>query len=453
MLPQSLEQVAHIVGGCLHGRGDMRIDSVALDSREVEPGGLFVALLGEHFDGHAFTADAARRGALGMLGRRPDPVLPTVVVADPVAALSELASACRRQSDACVLALTGSNGKTTVKGLLTAMCARHYPTLATYGNRNNHLGVPQTLTRLRPEHRYAVIEMGANHPGEIAALAELAQPKLGMVTNAAASHLEGFGSLAGVAHAKGELFEALSGEESIAVINADELYASLWQQKAAGAGQLISFGRAEQADIRYRNQGEDLEIFLEGRWYAMPTPLLGEHNSANAAAAAACAAAVGVIPAAIAAALAEALPPPGRLQLRRGAKCKLVIDDSYNANPASLDAALQVLSQMVGEKWLLLGEMAELGKGSQDWHWRAGKAARAAGVARLWTVGDRAAIAAQSFGVGGRDFADVESLLVACREELPAQGVVLIKGSRAAGMEMLAEALAEQSVATAVEEH
>ncbi|MCG5529574.1 UDP-N-acetylmuramoyl-tripeptide--D-alanyl-D-alanine ligase [Halorhodospira halochloris] len=448
MLPMSLAQIAHLLDGQIHGRGDVQITSVALDSREVEPGSLFVGLIGERVDGHEFAADAAARGALGMLGQRPDPALPSVVVADPVAALAKLGKACRHQSNALVLALTGSNGKTTVKELVAAMLANAAPTLATMGNRNNHLGVPQTLTRLRPEHRFAVIEMGANHPGEIAGLAELAEPHIGLVTNAAEAHLEGFGSLDGVAHAKGELFDSLGGDSS-AIINIDDRYARLWQEKSAAAGRTISFGRSAAADVRWRNQGEELEIYLDGRWQSTPTALLGEHNSANACAAAACAHTMGVPAEQIRAALAQVRAPRGRLQPLPGLRCRMVIDDSYNANPASLEAALAVLEQIVGEKWLLLGEMAELGADSPAWHRRAGELARAAGVARLWTLGRRAALAAESFGAGGRDFADLDSLLVACREELPAQGVVLIKGSRTAGMERLVAALSENTNTTA----
>ena len=451
MLPMSLDRIAHLVGGTLYGRGDVQVSSIALDSREVAAGGLFVALLGERVDGHEFAADAVARGALGMLGQRPDPALPSIVVVDPVAALAELGRFCRHQSNAWVIALTGSNGKTTVKELLDAILGRVAPTLATYGNRNNHLGVPQTLTRMRPEHDYAVIEMGANHLGEIASLTELVEPQLGLVTNAAVAHLEGFGSLTGVADAKGELFDGL-GQGSTAVINADDTYARLWRGKAAVAGRIITFGATAAADVRYRNQGEGLEILLEGCWQSMPTPLLGSHNAANACAAAACAAAVGVPTTVIAAALAVAQPPRGRLQPLPGLRCRLVIDDSYNANPASLDAALAVLQETVGEKWLVLGDMAELGSQAEDWHWRAGEAARAAGVARLCTLGDKAGAAAEAFGAGGRDFADIDSLLIACREELPVQGVVLVKGSRSAGMERLVMALTNESAQAAVEE-
>ncbi|MBK1735601.1 hypothetical protein CKO15_09950 [Halorhodospira abdelmalekii] len=471
MLPCTLQQLTEWLSvplsGGQPGCGDRLVHGVALDSREVEPGMLFVALRGAHVDGHDYAADAAARGAVAMLGQRPVEALPTLLVDDPLNALTTLGRRCRAGSSAQVVALTGSNGKTTVKELLAAMLVQRGPTLATAGNRNNHLGLPQTLCRLRAEHRFAVLEMGANHAGEIGELAAIAEPHVGIVTNAGPAHLEGFGSLRGVATAKGELFSALPAAGA-AVINTDDTYADLWHELARHVERRVTFGTHSVADLRYRGAGPSLELWLAERWRATPTPLLGAHNAANAAAAAAAATLCGVSADEIAQALAAASAPPGRLQLRHGRTCRWVIDDSYNANPASLQAGLEVLCELAsapggvdgtgrrgetdqagrtgeaGQPWLLLGTMAELGEQTADWHRRAGEQARAAGVAHLWCVGEIAAAAADAFGAGGRVFADVASLAQACQDEVPADAVVLIKGSRAAAMERLVAVLADE---------
>ncbi|MBK1727377.1 UDP-N-acetylmuramoyl-tripeptide--D-alanyl-D-alanine ligase, partial [Halorhodospira neutriphila] len=385
-------------------------------------------------------------GAAAVLGRRPVAALPTVVVAEPERALAELGRQARRRAGARVAAVTGSNGKTTVKELLAAILAAEGPTLATRGNRNNHLGVPETLCRLDGHHRYAVVEMGANHPGEIATLAAWAAPEVGVVTNAGPAHLEGFGTVRGVAEAKGELFAAL-GPQGTAVINADDPYADLWRG-LAGARRILAFGAGPQAEVRYRGHGEALELRLGGVWRPVPSPLLGACNAANAAAAAACAVALGASEAAVAAGIAAAGAAPGRLEVHPGRRCRRVIDDSYNANPGSLQAALEVLRAQGGEPWLLLGAMAELGPEAAQWHRRAGELARAAGVARLWAVGAEAAPAAAAFGEGGRCFTGHEEMLAACERELPPQAVVLIKGSRSAAMERSVAALTASSTET-----
>ncbi len=439
MDPLGLAQIAAITGGRLAGEEPAApVHDVALDSRRAGPGSLFVALPGARADGHDFAADAAGRGAVAMLGQRPVAALPTVVVADPAAALAALGAECRRRSPARLVAVTGSNGKTTVKDLLASMLGELGPTLATEGNRNNLLGVPETLCRLGAEHRYAVIELGANAPGEIAQLTAWAHPDVGVVTNAGPAHLAGFGSVAGVARVKGELFEGLA-RDSVAVINADDDFCGLWRE-LAGARRCLTFG-ADSGQIRYRGHARRLELDLGSGWMAAPTPLLGAHNAGNVAAAAACACAVAAPPSAILSAVAAARPVPGRLQLRPGCHGGWVIDDTYNANPGSLRAAIDVLRELDGPAWLLLGSMGELGAESAPWHRRAGEQARAAGVARLWTVGDAAAPAAEAFGPGGRSFPDHQALIEACAAELTADAAVLIKGSRSAAMERVARAL------------
>ncbi len=439
MDPLGLAEVAAITGGRVAGDEPAApVRDVALDSRRAGPGSLFVALPGARADGHDFAADAAARGAVAMLGQRPVAALPTVLVADPAAALAALGVASRRRSSARLVAVTGSNGKTTVKELLAGMLGELGPTLATDGNRNNLLGVPETLCRLDAEHRYAVIELGANAPGEIAQLTAWACPHVGVVTNAGPAHLAGFGSIAGVARVKGELFEGLA-RDSVAVINADDGFCGLWRE-LAGQRRCLTFG-ADSGQIRYRGCGQRLELDLGSGWTAAPTPLLGAHNASNIAAAAACAAALAAPPSAILSAVSAARAVPGRLQLRAGCHGGWVIDDTYNANPGSLQAAVEVLRELDGAGWLLLGEMGELGEEAAQWHRRAGEWARAAGVARLWTVGDMAAPAAEAFGVGGRSFPDHRALIEACAAELTADAAVLVKGSRSAAMEHVARAL------------
>ncbi|ABM62859.1 UDP-N-acetylmuramoyl-tripeptide--D-alanyl-D-alanine ligase [Halorhodospira halophila] len=438
MDPLSLEQIAALTGAELIGNGGGAVTGVALDSRRATSGSLFVALPGARCDGHDFADDAAARGAVAVLGTRPVGALPTLVVEDPAAALAVLGAECRRRSGVRLVAVTGSNGKTTVKELLAAMLAESGPTLATEGNRNNLLGVPEMLCRLGAGHRFAVIEMGANAPGEIAQLTAWAQPDVGVVTNAGPAHLEGFGSLDGVARAKGELFQGLP-RQGVAVLNADDDFCGLWREMA-GARRCLTFG-ADAGQFRHRGHGSRLELDLGGGWMAAPTPLLGGHNAQNIAAAAACAAALEVPARTILDRISSAAAVPGRLELRRGDHGGWLVDDTYNANPASLQAAIDTVTGFQAAPWLLLGAMGELGAETAEWHSRAGRRARAAGVERLWTLGEAAAPAAEAFGEGGRCFDNASALIEACRAELPADAVVLIKGSRSAAMERVAAGL------------
>ncbi|MFP4146883.1 MAG: UDP-N-acetylmuramoyl-tripeptide--D-alanyl-D-alanine ligase [Halorhodospira sp.] len=439
MDPLSLDQIAMITEGQVVGATPSRpVTEVVLDSRRAVPGSLFVALPGSRVEGYAFAADAAARGAVAVLASRPVDALPTIVVEQPAAALAALGAACRDRSPARLVAVTGSNGKTTVKELLAGMLGGVGTTLATEGNRNNLIGVPEMLCRLDASYQYAVIEMGANAPGEINQLAAWACPQVGVVTNAGPAHLEGFGSLAGVARAKGELFEGLP-DDGVAVINADDEFAGFWRE-LAGSRRCLTFGR-HAGQFRYRGQGRRLELDFGSGWMAAPTALLGAHNAANIAAASACAAALEVPARSILSAVAAAQPVPGRLQLCSGCHGGWVIDDTYNANPGSLQAAVEALHELEGPVWLMLGAMGELGEQTAYWHRQAGEMARVAGVARLWTVGEGAAPAAEGFGEGGRCFPHHQALIDACAAELPADAVVLIKGSRLAAMEQVAQAL------------
>lgn len=442
-----LSAVSRILGAELVG-GDAEFARVATDSRTLQPGDLFVALQGDNFDGHAFVAAAQVAGAAGaIVSQRVDCPLPQIVVGNTLAALQTYAADWRRRYDLPVVAVTGSNGKTTTKQLLASIFAARGPVLATQGNLNNHIGVPLTLLRLRPEHRTAVIEMGANHAGEIALLTELARPDVGVVTQAGDAHLEGFGSREGVARAKGELFAGLGG--GVAVINADDAHAPLWRDLARHAS-VLSFGFGEDADVRALHlqpeppqapTGTQFELRAPNGRQTVRLPLPGRHNVANALAAAACGVALGLDLAQIAQGIAAVDAPSGRLSWKTTPQGARLLDDSYNANPSSLRAGLELLASMQGRRWAILGGMAELGPEAERLHAEAGRIARQLGIDRLLTLGPLARAAAEAFGAGAEAFDDVESLAQAAKQQLNGETVVLVKGSRSSRMERVVAAL------------
>jgi UDP-N-acetylmuramoyl-tripeptide--D-alanyl-D-alanine ligase len=433
-----LSEVAAATGGRLAGP-DAEFAGISIDSRTVEPQQLFVALRGERFDGHAFVAVAAGRGAAGaIVEKTSDAALPQVVVRDALAALTALAAASRAKSRALVLGVGGSNGKTTTKELLAAIFSGAGPTLATRGNLNNHIGVPLTLLRLEPAHRYAVVEMGANHPAEIAALAALAKPAIALVTNAGDEHLEGFGDLAGVAHAEGEMFAALAADGT-AVVNADDPFCELWQAMAPRGARILRFAIEAPADVRaLAIQGRiESGAFATGFTLAIGAeqarvklPLAGRHNVLNALGAAAAAHAAGVALPLIAAGLERMRPVAGRLQLKPGLRGSWLIDDSYNANPSSVRAGIDVLCALPGEHWLVLGEMAELGDETVASHAGVGDYARRAGVTRLFAVGAATRHAVDSFGARAGWYDDAAQLSEALAASLEPGVTALVKGSR-----------------------
>jgi len=439
----NLAETAKLVEGHVSD-GDQRFHGASIDSRTVGRGELFVAIRGEHFDGHDFLAQAAERGAAAALVEEPVPEMPCVAVADTRVALGALASGWRAGMKATVVGITGSNGKTTVKEMIAAILTRRGQTLATRGNYNNDLGVPLTLFRLDAEDRFAVIEMGANHPGEIAYLAGLAEPMVAVVTNAAAAHLEGFGSLEGVARAKGELFASLPGD-GIAVINADDSFAPLWRE-LAGDRRVISFGLAGDADVRASEVGNrSFTLHVRGDRQSQKArvtlPLQGKHNVSNALAAAGCAAALGVGIDDVVAGFTKIEVPAGRTQPTTAECGALLLDDTYNANPASLAAGLEVLAELPGEHWLVLGDMAELGPDSTSLHREAGTMVTTAGVTRLYTFGPLAALAAACFDGDARCFQDRDELISELKRDLHEGVSCLIKGSRAMGMEHVVNSL------------
>ena len=428
---------------------DVEFHGVGTDSRTIPAGALFVAVRGPRFDGHDFIDGAMRRGAAAALVERaPNASIPFIPVRDSVRALGELAAAWRnRLRNLLLVGVTGSNGKTTVKEMAAAIFRTLGPVSATRGNLNNEIGVPLTLCDLDAGHRIAVVELGANHRGEIAALTTLARPSVGVVTQCAPAHLEGFGSIEGVARAKGELFERLP-DDAAAVVNADDPFAGLWRELARPR-RCISFGAGADADVRVRAASDTGE-----RRIALDTPagevkidlaLPGAHNAVNAGAAAAVAIAAGASLDAIREGLATVRPAKGRLESKRGPRGAEIIDDTYNANPVSLQAGLRVLGGRPAPRWLVLGDMAELGPEGANLHAEAGRHARCHGVERLLALGELSAEAARAFGAGATHFADCAALVDRLRYELPDGATVLVKGSRSMAMERVVEAIAERA--------
>jgi UDP-N-acetylmuramoyl-tripeptide--D-alanyl-D-alanine ligase len=447
-MTRTLAYLAQVTGGQLQGQ-DTAFDDVSIDSRTVPAGALFVALRGPNFDGHAFAADAQKNGAAALLVEHALSVdLPQVIVADTVAALTRFAGEWRRRFSLPLVGVTGSNGKTTTKEILGTILAREGSCLVTRGNLNNHFGVPLVLLELESSHRSAVIEMGANHGGEIAHLATLAQPTVGLVTNAGAAHLEGFGSLDGVARGKGEMFSGLAGRGT-AVINADDSYAPLWNE-LAGSSRVLTFGIDAAADVVAREVRleagpsgfrSSFDLVMPAGVRPVTLQLGGLHNVRNALGAAAAASAAGASFDNIVAGLAQVRPVAGRLDLRPARHGAFLVDDSYNANPTSLRAGLETFRSLPGRRWLVLGEMREVGASADEQHAEVGRYARATGIERLFAIGERARIAADAFGSGAEWFATLDALITAVEAGLEPGVTLLIKGSRSNRLERVTAAL------------
>ena len=447
-MKRTLGEAARVVGGELTGE-DRPYGCVCTDSRTLKPGALFVALRGPNFDGAAFVQAAAAQGAIGALVERVTPgVLPQVRVPNTLHALQELAGNWRAGFTLPVVAVAGSNGKTTAKEMTAAILSRMGLCMATHGNLNNHIGVPVTLMRLEAAHRSAVIEMGANAIGDVAALMRIARPTVGLITNAGAEHLEGFGDLDGVAQGEGETVSCL-GAEGTAIINADDAYAGYWRG-LSGAKRIVTFGVHAHADFAAKNIFQGIERGEFATRFTLICPLGeraimlkagGAHNIVNALAAAATASAAGASLEDIALGLADFRAVAGRLQLKAGPHGSWIIDDSYNANPSSVRAALEVLRSLTGATWLVLGDMAELGEASLDSHAHIGSYARDCGIKRLFAMGPLSTRAVETFGSGGEWFADADSLTRRLQAELTPGVTVLIKGSRINRLERVVQAL------------
>lgn len=429
-----LSEIAAMVQGRLIGN-DVPVESVSTDTRSLDTNQLFVALKGLRFDGHDFALrDPAPTAAAMLVSRRLDTALAQILVDDTQLALSRLAERWRERLDLKVIGLTGSNGKTTVKEMCASILAQKGEVFATPGNLNNHIGVPLTLLSIRAKHDFAVVEMGANHPGEIGGLTDIVQPHVALITNAAPAHLEGFGSLDGVAQAKAEIFNGLD-QKGLAIINADDAYADFWRRQV-GERSHVSFGLEREADVRGSWQpGEDLYIETPEGSVAVSLALVGRHNAMNALAASAATIALGVQLRHVKQGLESMQPVSGRLTPKRGINNTWILDDSYNANPGSFGAALEVLRECSGEPWLVLGDMAELGEFGESLHRQVGALAQEYGVRRLYATGPLTKSAVKAFGKGAVHINDVDALLQQLRKDLHSGVYVLVKGSRTMHME------------------
>lgn len=444
MITLAAERLAEWTGGRFEGRAARGVfRGVSTDSRSLRPDNLFIALRGPNFDGHAFCGKAVAAGAAALLVERPvEAEAPQVIVPDTLTALAHLGATWRLHFHGPVIAVTGSNGKTTVKECLAAIAQTAGPVLATHGNLNNHIGVPLMLCELDPaRHRTAVIELGANHSGEIASLSGLVRPVAGVVVNAAPAHLEGFGSIEGVARAKGELYAALP-DNGVAAIPAADEHAPLWRH-LAGSRRRIEYAADRQAEVCVRGGRavDEIELEIDGRTNSLRFELPGSHNRHNAAAAAAAARAAGFDADAIATGLAAVQPVAGRLVRRYGPGGSTILDDSYNANPGSFAAGLAVLAEQPGRRWVVVGEMAELGPYTAEAHRRLGADARASGVERLWAFGPSARETVAGFGSDAVVVDDLDRLAERLLQELGADVSLLVKGSRSNRLERLVERL------------
>ena len=456
MTMMQLSEVARAVGGDLRGR-DAGFEAVCADSRVLKNGDLFVALKGERFDGHDFVSHAARAGAAAALVQRERAAnlpgeLPLAAVNDTTTALGALAAHWRARFDLPLVAVAGSNGKTTVKEMIAGCLREHWGeagVLAARGNLNNHIGVPLTLLGLRGEHRAAVVEVGMNHPGETAYLAGIARPGIVLINNAQREHQEFMRSVGDVAIEHGALLVGLP-PKGVAVINADDDHADYWRGVAAGR-RIRDFGLERPAAVhaRYRLLALAAEIELttpEGR-ASFALQAAGRHNVRNALAAVAAATAAGVPLDACVRALTRFAPVRGRMQTVPAIGGALLLDDTYNANPDSVRAAIAVLARLPGRRLLVLGDMGEVGMNGIAYHEEVGAYARTARVDSLYALGEMAQHAVRSFGGGARHFTRIEDLLAAVENVLEPPVTVLVKGSRFMKMERVVKALASDEAA------
>ena len=452
----TLKQAAAAIGA--RAVGDAVFEAVGSDTRQLARRALFVALRGEHFDGHDFVSAAAGEGAVAALvdsawvATAPACPLPLLVVADTKAGLGALAAHWRSRFDLPLVGITGSNGKTTVKDMCAAILRAEHrlvgmgsdAVLATRGNLNNDIGMPLTLLSLRAHHRAAVIEMGMNRPGEIRYLSGLACPTVAVVTNAQRAHLQGVGTVADIAREKGSIYAGL-GADGVAIVNADDLHADYWRQLNS-MRKVLTFGLAAAADVSGRHVthgfGSLISVTTPAGDFELELKVPGEHNARNALAATAACSAAGVSIDAVIAGLRGFSGTQGRLQYGPGLAGCTLVDDSYNANPDSVRAAIDVLASTPGRKILVLGDMGEIGRSSAQLHDEIGGYAKSKGIDALFALGDMSAVAARNFGEGGHHFRTVDALLKAIRPQLDPRTAVLVKGSRFMRMERVVAALA-----------
>ncbi|MBL8511034.1 MAG: UDP-N-acetylmuramoyl-tripeptide--D-alanyl-D-alanine ligase [Betaproteobacteria bacterium] len=432
------------------GHFDSRFSSVSTDSRSLEAGALFVALQGERFDGHQYLETARARGAVAALVARPvDCALPQIIVDDPLFALGTLAAAWRSRFTLPVVALTGSNGKTTVKEMLRAILLAHCgstlddsPVLATQGNLNNHIGLPLMLLRLRESHRYAVFEMGMNHLGEIDTLTHLARPDVALITVAGTAHIGELGSRDAIAQAKGEIFAGL-GDSGIAVLNQDDRYLAYWRD-LVGNRRTITFGHSADSDVQGlppTDEGAPFNIRYGDETIPVYLHVIGAHNRQNALAAGAAALALGIPLSSIQQGLEDFEGVPGRLRRLTGHKAATIIDDTYNANPDSVRAAIDVLAAFPGKRYLVLGDMGELGVDAPKLHADIGAYVRGADLDGLYAIGKLTEETVLELGRPGWHFDTIDELIEELNKVLGPNATLLVKGSRFMKMERVVEKL------------
>ncbi len=453
MMNWTLARIAAVTQGRILGgaqAAEQVVNGLTTDTRAIAQGQLFVALAGERFDAHDFLAAAVQAGAAGLLvsdEQRLPAGVPAVLVADTRLALGQLAAAWRAQFTLPLIAVTGSNGKTTTKEMIASILETAYPgaVLATRGNFNNDIGLPLTLLGLHAGHRAAVVEMGMNQPGEIAYLTQLARPTVALVNNAQRAHLQGMGDLAEIAREKGSIFTGLTAA-GVAVFNADDAQSAVWQAQVDAAGQRpLRFAVNQPAEVRGTLTQQGLDFLLALQTPAgeaqLVLPVPGRHNAVNALAATAACLAAGIALPQVVAGLQSFRGVKGRLQRRQGQQGAQILDDTYNANPDSVRAGIDVLASTIGKKILVLGDMGEIGEGSHQCHDEIGGYAKSQGVDRLYALGEASAQAVRNFGEGGRHFCNIDKLIAAVQKELAADTTVLVKGSRFMRMERVADAL------------
>ncbi len=451
MISMSLSKAAAATNSKLTGE-DIIFSGCSTDSRTIEAGNLFIALKGELFDGHDYVTVAEENGASSlMLERKVNDIMkPLLQAEDTRKAMGLLARSWREEISVPLVAITGSNGKTTVKEMVSSILSEVSEVHATSGNLNNDIGVPLTLFGLDKKHKYAVIEMGANHPGEIEWLTAIARPNVAVITQCAPSHLEGFGTIEGVAKAKAEIYSGLESSGT-AIINNDDPFAAFWKETCQQNKQLTFGIASSDADIRAEKiifstetATVNFDLIFNQDKIDIQLPLSGNHNVMNALAAAACCLGLDVPLTVIKSGLEKMLPVKGRLQIKKGKHGSTLIDDTYNANPSSLNAAINVLSEYDGSRYLVLGDMGELGETAIQHHIEAGESAKSSGINGLFTIGELSINAMQSFGDDAYHFESYESLEKALLDILGEDTTILIKGSRYMHMDKVVDAIKEE---------
>lgn len=438
----SLKQVAKIVSADYLG-GNIIVNGISTDTRTIQGGELFIALKGPNFNGHDYIDAAIKKGAAACLVQEDVDAENTILTQDTHQALGLLANAWRKKFKKTVFAITGSNGKTTVKEMIASILNQEQSVMATFGNLNNDIGVPLTLFRLNDKYDAAVIEMGANHSGEINYLTNITLPDVAIITNVGSAHLEGFGSVENTAKAKAEIFNGLV-KSGTAVINADDSFIEDFKNITAKYN-VVSFGINNNADVtctcESNSNGSQIMVSTPKGNCEINLKLLGTHNVMNALAAIAAVIAIDIPLQQIVKGLESLAPVNGRLQMKTGLNNSLVIDDTYNANPTSLHAAINVLQNFSGKRFLALGDMGELGEEQDELHIQAGLYAKESGVDSLYSLGKLAEKAAKEFGSNGYCYGKHEDLINALRDELSGDVTLLVKGSRGMHMENIVNAL------------